>query len=252
MSASLWRAPVLGALLTAVCSLPLLPACGRSQPGDFSDFPDDGSAAGNNGAQSNGGTGSGGKSLGKGGTGVATGGKTGQGGSGIATGGTAVVGGSSSVGGAVGTGGTIGTGGAIGTGGTAPMGGKASGGASMGGAPAGGAAGAPATPIACGAATCDPDTQTCCAGFAGVGCIDKGAMCNGAVLECTSAAHCSDGDVCCLSLLGPTGVGTECRRTCNAMGPGRDQQLCSSDDECPNQRPRCQQTAFGVGLCVRR
>src|SRR5262245_5582471 len=52
-------------------------------------------------------------------------------------------------------------------------------------------------PIKCGQTTCDSNSQECCVTFQTATCIAKGAQCQGGVLNCTSAAACPTGQICC-------------------------------------------------------
>src|SRR5205085_1483799 len=134
----------------------------------------------------------------------------------IGFGGTAVAGGS----GPVPQGGSISVGGRMNTAGATSIGGISS-------------AGAPSvTPITCGTQTCDADTQVCCAGLGGIGCIGINQECGGAVLGCTVNEDCSGRDVCCISITGDVNAASGCKASCDTMGMGRDRQLCQTADEC--------------------
>ncbi len=148
------------------------------------------------------GTGGAGSSSGQGGSATTgsggSGGTSGQGGS--ATTGTGGAGGSSGQGGSATTG----------TGGTSGAGGGGTG------------------TIACGMAMCDAATQKCCANMQGQNCIDKAMQCQGVSLDCTSAANCASGDVCCMTFNGPNMPPTiACATQC--MGT----QVCATSAECP-------------------
>jgi len=241
-SARLFRA-----LFVASCLVPLLQACGRSDPGDYlynsdgtiaegataSTFAGRSSTTGGTrnsraGASATGATGP------TGGTGsVGFGGASTTGGTGIIPrGGTTSVAGSIGVGavGGIGMAGSIGMGGSIGT---------------------AGAAGAPAQMITCGGQICDPSTEACCASLAGLVCIGQNQACGGAVLGCTLNSDCSGNDVCCISVTGNANEASSCKATCDRRGPGRDRQLCQSNAECQTQPfTACTATVFGVSICT--
>lgn len=198
--------------------------------------------------------------------GASAGGKRPAGSAGSSSVGGKAVGGSS----AVGTGGAnaggaslAGAGGAslagAGGAGLAGSGGAAHGGVAQGGMPSAGSpgsAGEPAggashdAPITCGAEICDGSSQQCCATLGGIACLPQAALCSGAVLSCGSSTDCPGNQVCCLSLLGDTGTGSECRNNCPASGSALERQLCSSDAECRGPR-RCRDTVLGIRVCTR-
>jgi hypothetical protein len=149
--------------------------------------------------------------------------------------------------GGIGQGGSI-TGGAASVGGTLTMGGF---GPVGGTAPSAGAGGASEEPtISCGAGLCDTGTQTCCAGLGGLQCLDGGAVCQGAVLGCTTNGDC-DAGVCCLSFTGDSSAASSCRPACSTMGGTRDRQLCQTDQDCRMPFRYCTPTVFGVSICTR-
>jgi hypothetical protein len=84
-------------------------------------------------------------------------------------------------------------------------------------------------------------------------CVAKGQCTNGAVAMCTSAASCSGGDVCCVSLGGgtggaPTGAGgysVTCKKTCGTGGL----QLCAANAEC-GPGVTCQAIAIVAGAKI--
>jgi hypothetical protein len=190
---------------------------------------------------------------------VTTAGRSGAGG-GTSLGGSAGTGsslggrgGASPIGPTAGTtsiGGTFAVGGASGSGGTG-LAGTAQGGAATAGSTAmGGVAGAPDGPtITCGEASCDADTQTCCAS-GGLRCVPRGAACDGAVLGCTTNTDCGE-DLCCLSLTGDASAASSCKPQCS-MGGTRDRQLCQVDQDCREPFRFCTPTVFGVNICTRR
>lgn len=172
----------------------LATGCGSSV--DVADSSGTGAASGSTGgASASGGDGSGAGSS-SGGNGSATGGSS-DGGTGS------------------GDGGSTGTGGA----GAGATGGSGSG-------------GSPDTPIACGAEVCDPATEICCASMQGTSCIGAADVCQGATLNCTSAANCPANEVCCAQFNGMSAEAT-CVATCGGMGPGGGIQLCADTSECP-------------------
>jgi hypothetical protein len=161
------------------------------------------------------------------------------GGTGVAVGGSFTTGG----------GGPIPQGGDPGVGGTFPMGGIGVAGTT----PVAGAGGTVAvTPISCGDQTCNGNTQSCCAGLAGLSCIRKNQACAGAVLGCTVDADCAGNDVCCISITGDISAASSCKARCDNMGTGRDRQLCQTDEECLAPFRFCTPTIFGVNICTRR
>jgi hypothetical protein len=216
---------------------PLVQACGRSDPGDYLYNADgtisegaSGSTIAGRGSTTTGGT--------RPGTGGATG--TGMAGTGSTSpngfGGTIVVGG----GGPIPTGGTVSVGGRVGTGGTSSIGGINS-------------AGAPnVSPITCGNQTCDANTQVCCAGLGGIGCIGINQECGGAVLGCTVNDDCAGNDICCISITGDVNAASGCKARCDTGGNGRDRQLCQTADDCVAPFRFCTPTIFGVNICTRR
>jgi len=104
------------------------------------------------------------------------------------------------------------------------------GGPSTGGAP-------PGNTINCGMTMCDAATQQCCGTQGGASCIDTGSDCPGVVLNCSSAANCSGGDVCCLTGSGPQDAEASCAPTCEGGGPGGGLQLCADSAECRAIKP---------------
>jgi hypothetical protein len=235
-------ARLLRALVVAACLFPVIQACGRSEPGDYL-YNADGTisqgASSNTsaGRSSTGGTRNG--AAGANGTGANGTGANGTGANG--TGATTGVGGR----GPIGVGGTI----AVGGTGTFPEGGEAGTGV---GAAAGQGGTGNVTPISCGDEICTAETQSCCAGLAGLACIPKGQSCEGAVLGCTLNADCSGNDICCISITGSIDAASSCKARCDNMGMGRDRQLCQSDDECRMPFRFCTPTIFGVNICTRR
>lgn len=107
----------------------------------------------------------------------------------------------------------------------------------------------PAPTVVCGSATCDTKTQDCCDARGSLSCVSKGT-CQGAALTCTSSAGCPSGEVCCLAGAGPGEPPTSsCRPGCGGGGPGRGQQLCTSDAECRDGL-HCFKDSAGLGLCL--
>jgi hypothetical protein len=248
-------AGLLRALVAASCLLPLMGACGgRSDTEDYL-FGSDGtisvgassSSAGS--FATGGGTRSGGGANGTGASGTisAGSGPIGIGASGpIGTGGTGPIGG----GGVNGFGGTL-TGG-TGFGGTG-FGGISMGGAGVAGSATAGAAGNPAvTPISCGQQTCDANTQVCCAGLGGFGCLAKNKTCNGAVLSCTTPSDCPGNELCCVAVTGDIANASSCKNRCDNMGNGHDRQICDVDADCQFPFRFCTTTIFGINICTRR
>ena len=174
-------------------------------------------------------------------------------GSGAVSSGGAASGGSRPSSGTAGTSGQAGTGaggsaqgGVPGTGGNS--GGMPQGGVGIAGTAAGGGAGN--APITCGADVCDGSTETCCVTLAGFGCVPQGAACSGAVLECGATSDCVGNQVCCLDIVDAVGSSSRCKSSCTGRGPTRERQLCTTDDDCQNQR-RCRDTVFGISVCTR-
>jgi hypothetical protein len=230
-------ARLLRALVVAACLFPVIQACGRSEPGDYL-YNADGTIS--QGASSN--TSAGRSSTGGTRNGAAGANGTGANGTGAnGTGATTGAGGR----GPIGVGGTIAVGGA----GPFPEGGEAGTGV---GAAAGQGGTGNVTPISCGNEICTAETQSCCAGLAGLACIPKGQSCEGAVLGCTLNADCSGNDICCISITGSVDAASSCKARCDNMGMGRDRQLCQSDDECRMPFRFCTPTVFGVNICTRR
>lgn len=223
-------------LLASAPVLASLQACGRSEPGDYLLYDDDGtSGSATGGSVGTGGAGTAGTLPGKGGmmgvAGTAIGGSTGTGGAG-SLGGAGGKGGTGAGGGVAGVGGVI-TGGVAGVGAT-------------------GSAGEPNPPdVTCGGDKCDAATESCCVSVGGFACIANTRACNGAVLDCTSADDCAGGAVCCLTFTSPTGSASVCKDRCSGMNQDSERQLCSTDAECMGNR-RCVPTVFGVSVCTRR
>jgi hypothetical protein len=151
-----------------------------------------------------------------------------------------------SVGVASGFGGTTGSGGASTTGADAASSsatsssavGSVGASASSAASGAGGSGGAPVTTIPCGGDTCDLATQSCCATLSGFSCISKGGPCvDGITIDCTNAATCGAGQVCC------AGFGAaQCAGDCD-----RGFQLCATDAECDGEP--CETGYWGLAVC---
>jgi hypothetical protein len=239
----------LGLFGAGLLLLPLLQACGgRSDTEDYL-FGSDPSGATGSGADGSGANASTGARSGEGpgqGEGAEGSGANGSGATGSGANGSGANG-SGASGGAVSTGGKA-------SGGTRPMGEAGEGGTGSGGSGQGGSgtAGAPSGPqVSCGDATCNRLTHQCCAGFGGFGCIPEDQECVGAVLSCTNSDNCPGNTVCCLKVVeADVGSGSQCKAACLGMGPTRERQLCSSDDECPFGI--CRPTVFGISVCTRR
>jgi len=256
-------ARLLRALVAASCLLPIVGACGgRSDTEDYL-FGSDGTiTVGATSGTAGRGTTAGGTRSGTGATGT---GANGTGANGTGANGTGANGNAGTR--AVGGSGPIGTAGQPSTGGTGTAGtsfggtgtaGTSFGGISMGGlntagSPTAGAAGQPAiVPIGCGGETCDANTQVCCAGLGGFGCLAKNKTCNGAVLACTSNADCAGNQVCCVAITGDVANASNCKNRCDNAGTGRDRQLCDVDADCSPPFRFCTATIFGINICTRR
>jgi hypothetical protein len=229
------------ALLVASCVFPLVQACGRSDPGDYL-YNADGTI--NEGASA---STTAGRGSTTGGTRPSTGGVTGTGAIGTgATGpngfGGTIVGGSGPIPG----GGSVSVGGRFGTAGTPSIGGATSiGGITSAGAPS-------VSPITCGNQTCDAQSQVCCAGLGGIGCVGINQDCGGAVLGCTVNEDCAGNGICCISFTGDVNAASSCKDRCDTGGNGRDRQLCQTAAECLPPFRFCTPTIFGVNICTRR
>jgi hypothetical protein len=242
MASSTGSAAFLRALIAASCLLPITGACGgRSDTQDYL-FNSDGTIS--VGASSS----SAGRGSTAGGT-PAAGGSNGTGARGTITGGSGPVGGSIGLGGNQPIGG-----GAIGFGGTGVGGsGIGMGGVGVAGSGTAGVAGNPAVnPITCGQQTCDANTQVCCAGLGGFGCLAKNETCNGAVLGCTTKSDCGGNQVCCVAVTGDVADASNCKDRCDIMSTGRDRQLCDVDADCQAPFRFCTATIFGINFCTRR
>jgi len=227
-------ARLLRALVVVTCLVPVVQACGRSEPGDYLYGSDDPITTGAS-------TGTAGRGSTTGGTRGSTAGTSATAGRGVGgngVGGTVVGGGSGPVpeGGVTGIGGTVAVGG-FGTAGAPSIAG------------AGGTVSV--TPITCGAQTCNANTQSCCAGLSGLNCVRKDQGCEGAVLGCTVNADCGGNEVCCISITGDIDAASSCKAGCD-RGTSRDRQLCQADDECLPPFRFCTPTIFGVNICTRR
>ena len=237
------------ALCTLTCLFSVIQACGgRSDTEDYL-FGADGSISQGASSSTTAGrpSGSAGTRNGAAGFGATT-----------STGGNGNTGATTSTGGNGNTGATSPMGGAVGVAGTGVVqGGAATAGSGFGGASAGaptaGAAGMPAVvPITCGNQVCDANTQSCCAGLGGFGCIGKNGACNGAVLGCTTNADCAGNGICCISITGDIDAASSCKNRCDNMGTGRDRQLCETAADCQMPFRFCTPTIFGVNICTRR
>lgn len=121
-----------------------------------------------------------------------------------------------------------------------------------GGVPEGGAAVTPHA-IACGAASCDTQKETCCAlADGGGGCVaGSTATCpaGSATLHCTEAADCDPGSICCGNIDFQSGTpSTLCATTCSTF------QFCGTSAECRTAEPCAVQSCFGrmVEICGRQ
>ncbi len=229
-------ARLLRALVSALCLVPLVQACGRSDPGDYL-YNSDGTTS--EGASAN------------------TAGRSSTGGTRPNNGGANSTGASSATS-AVGGRGPIGSGGSV-TGGRGPVPEGGEGGTGIGGTigvggvgVAGAGGGVNVTPISCGDDICNADKENCCAGLAGLACVGKNQSCEGAVLGCTLNADCTGNDICCISITGDASAASSCKARCESMGMGSDRQLCQTDDECRMPFRFCTATIFGVNICTRR
>jgi len=98
------------------------------------------------------------------------------------------------------------------------------------------------TKIDCVGTTCDETTEKCCIPVpvnGPTGCIPQGGTCPGYVAECSTAANCPAGQVCCVELLMPN-ITAECVSSCSP-GP----QICETDAECLTGK--CS-TGSGIGI----
>ncbi len=225
-------ARLLCALVSAMCLVPLVQACGRSDPGDYL-YNSDGTISEGGSANTAGRSSTGGTRPNNGGA-NSTGATSAAGGVGPIGFGGSVTGGRGPVpegGQGTGIGGTIAVGG-------------------VGVAGAGG--GVNVTPISCGDDICNADKENCCAGLAGLACVGKNQSCEGAVLGCTLNADCTGDDICCISITGDASAASSCKARCDSMGMGRERQLCETDDECRMPFRFCTATVFGVNICTRR
>ena len=96
--------------------------------------------------------------------------------------------------------------------------------------------------ILCGASSCDPAVQDCCASFGTFTCVDKGKCTTGAPLSCSSSASCKAGDVCCFSGGFGGAPSATCQPICFTI------QLCQSSAECLGGR-RCRPVFGGYKVC---
>lgn len=232
-------ARLLRALVSAMCLVPLVQACGRSDPGDYL-YNSDGTSSEGASANTAGRSSTGGTRPNNGGAN-----STGATSATSATGGVGPVGFGGSVTGGRGLGpqggqGGTGIGGTIGVGGIGGVG------------VAGAGGGVNVTPISCGDDICNADKENCCAGLAGLACVGKNQSCEGAVLGCTLNADCTGNDICCISITGDASAASSCKARCDSRGMGGDRQLCQTDDECRMPFRFCTATIFGVNICIRR
>ncbi len=98
--------------------------------------------------------------------------------------------------------------------------------------------------ILCGGALCNPATQECCARFSGISCVAKGTCGGGTTLECSSAASCGPGQICCFGGFGGGGAPSATCTTSTCFGV----QLCATSAECSAPQT-CQPLFAGYRTC---
>ncbi len=100
---------------------------------------------------------------------------------------------------------------------------------------------AAAVGVTCGADTCYPPDEVCCADQQTQVCQAPGD-CGGAEVSCDGPEDCGDGEVCCAS--GGQGGG---QVSCT---PDQCQLVvCHTEADCPNQGDMCCATPFGGSVC---
>ncbi len=103
------------------------------------------------------------------------------------------------------------------------------------------------TPITCGTTTCTTP-EVCCVTFGNqqvnYACTQQG-QCQGASLDCTSAANCPPNEVCCASF-SQQSVSSGCAPQC--QGGFQNPQLCATNAECP-QGTTCKSSQIGFKIC---
>jgi hypothetical protein len=77
--------------------------------------------------------------------------------------------------------------------------------------------------VSCGAVTCDPGAEICCASQLAHFCEAAGQFCpGGAIIRCDGPEDCPPGDLCCGG-----GSGTSCQ-----LGCGSAHRLCHTEADC--------------------
>ena len=102
-------------------------------------------------------------------------------------------------------------------------------------------------PITCGNVTCSSGEE-CCVTFGNqqlnYACTQQG-QCQGAALDCTSAANCPPNEVCCASL-SQQNLSASCAPQC--QGGFQNPQLCATNAECP-PGTTCKNSQIGFKIC---
>ena len=103
-------------------------------------------------------------------------------------------------------------------------------------------------PITCGKVSCNSATEVCCVTFGNqqvtYACTQQG-QCQGASLDCTSAASCPSNEVCCGNL-SQQNIGSQCEPQC--AGGFQNPQLCATSAECP-KGTTCKSSQIGFKIC---
>ncbi len=109
----------------------------------------------------------------------------------------------------------------------------------------------------CGSTPCDRTTSVCCVGVddAGSGtvmCAPTGQCPSGSpiVASCSSAASCTNHEVCCLEKVGPDMAIASCQLDCGSSAPSLE--LCATSAECASG-DTCQSleaTGININACV--
>jgi hypothetical protein len=102
--------------------------------------------------------------------------------------------------------------------------------------------------IPCGASTCSPETQECCAieATGALSCTAKGACDGGVGVMCSGPKSCPvSGDVCCANIGGGTGgVSVSCTTSMDCHG----YLICQSEADCPDMES-CETAILGYKIC---
>jgi hypothetical protein len=102
--------------------------------------------------------------------------------------------------------------------------------------------------VLCGNSACSiQQLQQCCEQLDADTCQSSFAICAGGVLAaCDEAANCPLNQVCCVTSIGPAGLETSCRSSCQ----GTQGQSCRTSAECPGSAQPCVAWACAGGVAA--